>query len=413
MKIAIIGLGISGNAAAYILKQNGHDITCFERNNYIGGHSRTIEVMGVPVDTGFIVFNYRNYPHLTALFDKIKVPVEKSDMSFAASINDSWLEYGTQGIKNIFAQKRNLFRPKFLKMLRDILRFNKQALKYQYTDMTLEELLNKLRMGEWFRKYYLLAIGGAIWSTPIGRMMDFPARTFIQFFLNHGLLTVDEQPQWYTVSGGSREYVKRLTESFASDIRLNANIKSITRQNGKVQIDGEEFDHVFFGCHSDQALKMLSDKTNEEREIIGSFKYQPNKIFVHSDENYMPKNRNCWASWVYKIDGKIDESPSISLSYWMNRLQNLKLDKPVIVTLNPLKTPNHIHNEYIFEHPVFDEAAVSAQARLSEIQGKNNTWFLGAYQRYGFHEDGILSAVNATAKFGAKLPWQPNQPRDN
>ena len=407
MKVAIIGLGISGMGAAYILKQNGHDITCFEKNDYIGGHSRTIEVEnGVPVDTGFIVFNYRNYPNLTALFDKLEVPVEKSDMSFAASIDNSWLEYGTQNTAAIFAQKRNLLRPKFIKMLRDIFKFNAEAKNYADSDITLGECLDKMGMSDWFKKYYLLAIGGAIWSTPLGRMLDFPARSFIKFFDNHGLLTTNDQPQWFTVSGGSREYVKRLTASYKDSIKLGSNIKQITRKNGKVQIDGEEFDHVFFGCHSDQALKMIADATTQEQQVIGNFKYQKNQIYVHSDISFMPKNKACWASWVYKIEGKDDLSPQISLSYYMNSLQHLKTQTPIIVTLNPTRKPENIHNEYVFEHPVFDEGAISAQDKIASLQGQTKTWFMGAYQRHGFHEDGLLSAVNACKAFGAKIPWE-------
>lgn len=210
MKIAVIGMGISGLGAAYILNRNGHEVVGFEKNDYIGGHSRTIEVEGVPVDTGFIVFNYRNYPHLTGLFNLLQVPVEKSDMSFASSIKGDWLEYGTQNLSSIFAQKKNFLRPSFIRMIRDILKFNKHAINYIESDLTLGQVLEEMGMGEWFKKYYILAIGGAIWSTPIDGMLDFPAKTFIRFFKNHGLLTVDDQPQWFTVSGGSREYVKRV-----------------------------------------------------------------------------------------------------------------------------------------------------------------------------------------------------------
>lgn len=406
MRVAVIGLGISGLGAAYILKNNGHEVTCFEKNEYIGGHSRTIEVQGVAVDTGFIVFNYRNYPHLTGLFKFLKVPVEKSDMSFAASIDGSSIEYGTQTLGSIFAQKKNLFRPKFIGMLRDIVKFNKQAINYLSSDLTLGQLLEEMKLGEWFKKYYILAIGGAIWSTPVNGMLDFPARSFIRFFANHGLLTVNDQPQWYTVTGGSREYVKRLSEGL--DIRTNNPVQKVERRDGKVYVDGAEFDHVIFGCHSDQALKMIADPTSLEREIIGSFKYQKNDIVVHSDESFMPKNKACWASWVYKIDGKEDAAQSISLSYWMNRLQNLRTEKPIIVTLNPTRQPDPatVHDRHVFEHPVFDEGAISSQPRIDEVQGKQNTWFCGAYQRYGFHEDGLSSAVELCRKLGATIPWE-------
>ena len=406
MKIAVIGMGISGLGAAFILSRNGHEVVGFEKNNYIGGHSRTIEVEGVPVDTGFIVFNYRNYPHLTGLFDLLKVPVEKSDMSFAASINGNWLEYGTQNLSSIFAQKKNFFRLSFLLMLRDILKFNRQAKAYIESDLTLGQVIENLGLGEWFKKYYILAIGGAIWSTPIDGMLDFPAKTFIRFFDNHGLLTVDDQPQWYTVTGGSREYVRRVAEGL--NIRTGTEVKSVTRKDGKVFVDGEEFDQVIFGCHSDQCLRVISDASADEKELLGNFKYQKNEIIVHSDETFMPQNKACWASWVYKIEGRNDKAKQLSLSYWMNRLQNLKTNKPIIVTLNPTRQPEEskVHNRHIFEHPVFDNAAINGQPMLERIQGKQNTWFCGAYQRYGFHEDGLLSAVEVCRKLGAKIPWE-------
>jgi predicted NAD/FAD-binding protein len=406
MKIAVIGLGISGLGAMYILNANGHQVTGFEKNDYIGGHSRTIEVEGVPVDTGFIVFNYRNYPHLTGLFRLIDVPVEKSDMSFAASINGSWLEYGTQSVSSVFAQKKNLFRPQFLMMLREIFKFNKRAKDYIASDYTLGEVLDKLNLGEWFRKYYILAIGGAIWSTPVDKMLEFPAKSFIRFFDNHGLLTVNDQPQWYTVTGGSREYVKRVAKGL--NIRTNSAVKNVERRNGKILVDGEEFDHVIFGCHSDQALKIISDASNDEKYLLGNFKYQKNDIVVHSDESFMPKNKACWASWVYKLEGKDDKAQNISLSYWMNRLQNLATTKQIFVTLNPTRKPaaDKIYNEHVFEHPVFDEAAIGSQPLLNQIQGAQNTWFCGAYQRYGFHEDGLSSAVEVCRKLGATIPWE-------
>lgn len=419
MKIAVIGLGISGMGAAYILKQNGHQVTAYEKNDYIGGHSRTIEVeldgKKVPVDTGFIVFNYRNYPNLNGLFKLLNVPVEKSDMSFSASINGEKFEYGTKNLAHIFAQKSNLLNLKFWRLLIDILKFNRKAKAYlnKNPNITLGQCLDELKMGEWYKKYFLLAIGGAIWSTPVKNMGQFPAHSFIKFFDEHGLLTVNDQPVWHTVTGGSREYVKRLTAGFIDDIRLNCAVTAVKRENGKVIVTdkhgiSELFDEVIFGCHSDQAFNMINDASDLEKEILGNFRYQKNHIFVHSDASFMPKRKACWASWVYKIDGTQDKAEHIGLSYWMNNLQNIKSATPVIVTLNATRRPksNTIHNEYVFEHPVFDNAAIKSQQRLKEIQGVNKLWFAGAYQRYGFHEDGLASAVAVTKAMGAKIPWE-------
>ncbi len=408
MKIAIIGAGISGLGAAYNLNKKGYDVTIFEKNNYIGGHSRTIDInldnQKIAVDTGFIVFNYRNYPLLTKLFDELNVKVEKTDMSFGVSIANGWLEYGTPAPKAVFAQKKNFLRPQFYKMLFDILTFNKKAKKYINSNLTLGECLAELKLGSWFKNYYLLAMGGAIWSTPISTMLDYPARSFIKFFDNHGLLTVNQQPQWFTVTGGSREYVKKLIAGFSDKIKINNAVKKVIRGDKIKIIDEHNIEHIFekiiFACHSDQAIKMLENPSDDEVNLIGNIKYQPNKIIVHCDENFMPKNKNAWSSWVYLSSEKCDNNSDVSLSYWMNRLQNLKTKTPIIITLNSKNLPakEKIFDEYIFEHPIFDEQAISAQEKIDEIQGKNNTYYCGAYLKYGFHEDGYASAVNICNK---------------
>ncbi|MDX1948893.1 MAG: FAD-dependent oxidoreductase [Rickettsiales bacterium] len=408
MKIAIIGAGISGLGAGYLLNKNGYDITIFEKNDYIGGHSRTIELdidsVKTPVDTGFIVFNYRNYPNLTKLFDELNVAVEKTDMSFGVSIANGFLEYGTPKPKAIFAQKKNFFRLQFYKMLYDILKFNRKAKNYLNSNLSLGECLSELKLGKWFRDYYLLAMGGAIWSTPISAMLDYPAKSFIRFFENHGLLTINDQPQWFTVTGGSREYVKKLTAGFSDKIKISCGVKKVIRGEKIKIIDTQNneyiFDKVIFACHSDQAIKMLENPSEDEVNLIGAIKYQPNKIIVHSDENFMPKNKNAWSSWVYLSQEKCDNEKNVSLSYWMNRLQNLKTKTPIIITLNSKIRPaeNKIYDEYIFEHPVFDEKAIQAQEKIEEIQGKNNSYYCGAYLKYGFHEDGYSSAVNVCKK---------------
>jgi len=414
-KIAITGTGISGNGAAYLLKKT-HDITIYEKNAYIGGHSRTIEVptgkTHTPVDTGFIVFNNWNYPNLMGLFKDLDVPFQKSDMSFGVSIHDGWLEYGSDGM---FAQKRNWLRPQYYGMLADILRFNKQALKYieHNEDITLGECLDQLNMGEWFRRYYLLAMGAAIWSCPIETIMKYPARNFLQFFKNHGLLNIKNRPQWYTVTGGSREYVSRLTASLKDKIKLNCGAKKVSHTDGKIIVEDESggkqtFDEVIFACHADEALKLIEKPSKEIKDVIGAFDYQDNQIITHSDTTFMPIEKKCWASWIYLSEGKEDKKQSVALSYWMNNLQGLDHNYPLLVTLNPDRRPDEdkILDEHTFSHPIFDLKAIKAQDKIPSIQGQNNMWFCGAYQRYGFHEDGLLSAVNVAKAMGVEIPWE-------
>ena len=416
MKIAIIGSGVSGMGAAYALHQAGHDITLFEKNSSLGGHSRTIDITvndkKTAVDTGFIVFNYRNYPHLTGLFEHLGVAVEKSDMSFGADISNGWLQYSS---KNIFRRRENILRLSYWKMLLDIIKFNRQAASYldKPTDITIHQCLDELGLGQWFRNYYLQAMGAAIWSCPLSKIENFPAKTFVRFFQNHGLLTVNDQPQWYTVTGGSREYIKLLTKGYADKIRLSCGVKKVIRDSNSVTLvleDGSEevFDQVVFACHADQALEMIDVPTQEEKDIIGSFQYQNNKIVVHSDLSFMPSDRSCWASWVYLSESYQDESDAVALSYWMNNLQNFKTEKPVIITLNPPKLPADelVYDVHHFDHPVFNREAIEAQEKIDTIQGQNNCWYVGAYQRYGFHEDGLLSAVQVLEKMEVDIPWK-------
>ena len=413
MNIAIIGTGISGLGAAYLLNPH-HDITVYEKNAYIGGHSRTIEIptpkQKTPVDTGFIVFNDRNYPNLMGLFKQLQVPFEKSDMSFGVSINQGWLEYGSH---HMFAQAKNRVRPAYYRMLVDILKFNKQALAYidRDEDISLQECLDQLKMGKWFRHYYLLAMGAAIWSCPIDKMMEFPAKSFLTFFKNHGLLTINGHPQWYTVTGGSREYIKRLTKIFSDKIKLNCGVEAVFIKDGKPIVKDKtgnqtQFDHVIFACHADEAMKLI-DQPEPYQSTIGRFDYQSNEIIVHSDTSFMPNHKKCWSSWVYLCDEDDDQQKAVSLSYWMNNLQNLDHDDPIFVTLNPSKRPKDalIFDTHHFTHPLFDQKAIKAQTEITNIQGKNGVWFCGAYQRYGFHEDGLLSAMNVAKALGASIPW--------
>lgn len=414
MKIAIIGAGISGLGAAYLLNPH-HDITVFEKNDYIGGHSRTIDIDTedgkVPVDTGFIVFNDWNYPNLIGLFNTLDVPYHKSEMSFGVSIGREWLEYSSNGM---FAQKKNLFRPAYWRMIFDIMRFNKQAVRFLEKDpsITLGQCLDALNMGDWFRRYYLLAMGAAIWSCPISTILDFPAATYVRFFKNHGLLNINSRPQWYSVEGGSREYVRRMTAGFIERIKLNCSVKNVSVSADGVNItdstgNTHRFDQVIFACHADEAMNMIVEPDVSLKAVVSQFRYQENHIVVHSDTSFMPSNRDCWASWIYLNDTPFDEKQVVSLTYWMNNLQTLDTSTPVLVTLNPGRHPAEgtIYNEHVFSHPVFDEAAVRAQKKIGEIQGKNGLWFCGAYQRYGFHEDGLLSAVTVARQLGAKIPW--------
>ncbi len=414
MKIAIIGTGISGLGAAYLLHKL-HDVTVYEKNSYIGGHSRTIDVdLGgrkTPLDTGFIVFNNWNYPNLMGLFTHLGVAYEKSDMSFGISISGGWLEYSSS---NIFAQRRNLLRPEFYGMLKDIINFNRKALALseQKPDITLQECLNELKLGSWFQRYYILAMGAAIWSCPVDTIMKFPAKTFLRFFKNHGLLNLVERPQWYTVTGGSREYISKITKPYEHRIKHNTAALSVTPMDGKVNVidsKGEtaQYDHVILASHADQSREILQTQDTEVKNILSGFTYQKNRIVVHKDQSFMPKSRKCWASWVYLCEDRKDNKPSVSLTYWMNNLQNLDADHPVFVTLNPDKMPKRALTieEHTFMHPVFDKTAINAQEIIKTIQGRNNIWFCGAYQRYGFHEDGLMSAIEVSKALGAKIPW--------
>ncbi|MPV85430.1 NAD(P)/FAD-dependent oxidoreductase [Ostreibacterium oceani] len=430
MKIAVIGTGISGMAVSYLLHPQ-HDITVYEQSDYIGGHSRTRTVQHdgqtIAVDTGFIVFNARNYPHLCALFKHLDIPTASSNMSFGVSIDNGWLEYGTNQLLGLLAQKKNLCRPKFYRLLADILRFNRQAKRYveKNPQASMAQCLTDLRLSNWFRDYYLLAMGGAIWSTPSTEMLAFPAKTLIQFFDNHGLLTVNDQPQWHTVLGGSQTYIKKLTASFSHRIRLNTGVKRVKRlPDGVAVIDcldqTEHYDQVIFACHSDQALAMIAQPTAAETSVLGRIRYQPNQAVLHTDARLMPHHQSAWSSWVYLSRSQTNPqtnlqptSPThpangVSLTYWMNNLQPLGTAKPLFVTLNPAEPPDArlIYDTHTFHHPLFDADAIAAQQALASIQGTDKLWFCGAWQRYGFHEDGLLSAVNLARQFGVTPPWE-------
>ena len=416
-KLAIIGSGISGLGAASVLHAS-HHVTLYEANPTLGGHSRTVEVPtqdgSIAVDTGFIVFNKRNYPLLTRLFEFHHIPIAPSDMSFGVSIDHGWLEYGTRHALGLFAQKRNLLRVQFWKMIFDILKFNQTARRFLHSDpsISLGDCLHHLGMGSWFRNYYLLAMGGAIWSMPLNQMLDFPAHSFLRFFDNHGLLTVADHPQWYTVVGGSRSYVARLGETYCDQIYLGRAAQKIWRADGHVCVQDQTgathvYDDVVLACHADQARAIIADPTPQEDHVLTAFRYQKNTAILHSDVSFMPSRPSAWASWVYLSDQQSHTAPQVSLSYWMNNLQPLKTKTPLFVTLNPGRMPDPatVYDMHEFEHPVFDENAIRMQDQIETIQGQNRLWFCGAYQRYGFHEDGLLSAVQMAKKMGYAPIW--------
>lgn len=412
-KIAVVGAGITGMGAAHMLAKD-HSVVLFEAENRLGGHARTRMAgpnANTPVDTGFIVFNYANYPKLTALFDHLDVPVVKSNMSFGASFDGGRLEYGLAGANAIFAQRRNIVNPKFLRMIRDILHFNKHGLDASAEEgLTIGDLMIKLNLSEYFRDHYLLPFSGAIWSTPKEKIMEFPAKAMMQFFDNHALLQSTGQHQWYTVQGGSKSYVDRLgADMFARgvDMRLGAGVDAIRRTPLGVEIktngaDWEMFDEVVFATHSDDTLRMLADPTASETATLGAVRYQPNRVVLHSDTSIMPKRRAVWSSWIYAEEaGK--QADQIDLTYWMNSLQPWLTGQDYMVTLN---TTRPIRDELIWDevtlrHPVYDTAAIAAQSQAAAMNGSNRTWFCGAWMKNGFHEDGLSSAVDVVTSLNA------------
>ncbi len=414
--IAVVGAGISGLGAAWLLSRH-HDVVLLEAADRLGGHARTVTVRtgnrDVPVDTGFIVFNKVNYPNLCRLFERLEVTMGKSGMSFAVSVDDGMIEYGSRNLRSAVAQPANLANPAFWRMFRDIALFNRTALEdtARTPDMTLGDLIRRRRFGSWFEQNYLLPMSGAIWSTPRADMLDFPALHLVRFFANHGLLTFRNHHQWWTVEGGSRNYVRKLAADMDAEVRLRAPVESVTRRPDGVQVkvagqESESFDRVIFACHSDSVLGMLKDATAAERRVLGGIRYRKNRIVLHTDTRLMPKRKTCWSSWVYLARSQPRESQA-SVTYWMNSLQNIPCDTQIFATLNPLMPINEIHilDEHPFEHPQFDAAAFSAQAKLPSVQGRDNTWFCGSWTGMGFHEDGLASAVGVARQLGAPPPW--------
>lgn len=419
MKIAVVGAGISGLSAAWLLSRR-HEVTLYEQEGRLGGHSNTVdvEIDGVshPVDTGFIVFNRDTYPHLCGLFSLLGVSIADSDMSFGVSLREPDIEWAGTNLASVFAQPANLARPRFWGMLQDILRFNssvtERAANGTAEHISLGEFLVRNRYGDAFRDWYLLPMAAAIWSCPTQTMMSYPLATFARFCHNHGLLRVNDRPQWLTVRGGSREYVKRLAASL-QDVRRASAVKGLQRVSDGVLVQAagvlERYDQVVLACHSDEALALLGDTaTASERRLLGAIRYQPNHAVLHTDTALLPRNRRVWSSWNYMAGVGAPDSRPVSVSYLMNRLQPLPFEQPVVVSLNPFIEPDpaRVIARIDYAHPLFDAPAIDAQARLPEIQGRDRLWYCGAWTGYGFHEDGLASAVRVARHLGADIPWQ-------
>jgi predicted NAD/FAD-binding protein len=418
MKVAVIGAGISGLACAYRLakSQTGIDVTLFEANAYFGGHTNTVDVTldGVMhgVDTGFLVFNHRTYPNLVKLFTELDVSTTATDMSFSVAVIDKHLEWAGSDLNTVFTQRRNLLRPAFLRMLADILRFNRTttAMALAGKDAELAEpvsgFIEREKYSVAFRDWYLLPMIGAIWSCSTAQMMAFPIGTLIRFCHNHGLLQVNDRPQWHTVDGGAREYVRRMLPAIG-DAHAGVPVTSVKRGVLGVEIQSargvEQFDHVVLACHSDQALALLADPSNDETATLGAIGYAPNRAVLHTDASLLPAER-AWSAWNYESrTGELGAEPQLCVHYLINKLQPLPFKTPVIVSLNPIREPRAgtVLREFSYSHPVFDQAAVQAQRALPSIQGARNTWFAGAWTGYGFHEDGLKSGLDAAARLTA------------
>jgi predicted NAD/FAD-binding protein len=410
-RVAVVGTGISGMVAAYLLHPE-HRVTVFEADDRIGGHTHTVPVgdgaSRTWVDTGFIVFNDWTYPNFVRLLDRLGVASQPSNMSFSVSCRRSGFEYNGGSLRQLLARKRNALSPRFWLMLRDILRFYREAPALLETDegeLPLGEYLRRGGYSRAFVDWHIVPMGAAIWSTSADRMLGFPARFFVRFFQNHGFLSVNDRPAWRTIQHGSRSYAAALTAPYRDRIRLASPVVRIVRHRDGVDVkaagaEPERFDHVVVAAHSDQALAMLADPSDAEREILGAIDYQPNRTLLHTDASVMPRRRAAWASWNYHVPR--DPRQEVSVTYWMNSLQSLPDPTPYLVTLNPVQPidPDKILQEMVYDHPLFTPRAVAAQRRHGEISGVRRTHYCGAYWRYGFHEDGVVSALEAVRPFG-------------
>lgn len=419
-RVAVIGTGVSGLAAAWLLSKS-MDVTIYEAEDRLGGHANTVMVPSFsgpqPVDTGFIVYNNRNYPNLVALFDHLGVPTTASDMSFAASLDGGTFEYSGTGIRGLLAQRTNALRPRFWRMISDVLRFYREAPtllnREDLGSLSLGAFLDERNYSASFVEDHLLPMGAAIWSTTAKDMRSYPLHAFIRFFDSHGLLALSDRPQWRTVMGGSREYVSRLIKDFSGSIRLKSAIKEIRRQAGGVTVtdcrgEMDTFSDIVIATHADQALAMLGDADEQERSVLGAFRYTDNTAVLHSDERLMPLRRRAWSSWNYIGERASDGNRPLCVTYWMNRLQGIDPATPIFVTLNPHRdiAEGQLLRSFEYRHPLFNLEAISAQKRLWGLQGRNGTWFCGAYFGSGFHEDGLQSGLAVAESLGGVLrPW--------
>ncbi|WP_158969808.1 NAD(P)/FAD-dependent oxidoreductase [Paraglaciecola sp. L3A3] len=414
--IAIIGSGISGLTAAYLLSKK-HQVTVYEKNNYIGGHTATVDIkvakQNYPIDTGFIVFNDKTYPRFLTLLSQLGIQPQETEMSFSVKNQNTGLEYNGHSLTTLFAQKRNLLNLKFWRLIANILRFNKHCKKLYAEqnipqDLTLGEFLDNEGFSDYFCQNYILPMGAAIWSTSLNEMRQFELNFFIRFFHHHGLLNVSDRPQWYVVPGGSREYITPLIKNFKQNIMLNADIDKVTRQADKVTVHyangaTTDFDEVVFACHSDQALALLADATEQEKHVLSNIHYKKNEVVLHRDIALLPKRQAAWASWNYQLNGDYDRQASVT--YNMNILQGLQSEHTFCVTLNQSEQidPQLIIQKFSYAHPVFNQACMTAQQQRNTICGINRTHFVGAYWYNGFHEDGVRSATDIGQRFGVEL----------
>lgn len=414
--IAIIGSGISGLTSAYLLSRK-HHITLFEKNDYIGGHTATKEVevnnRHYSIDTGFIVYNDRTYPNFIKLLNQLGIAQQKTEMSFSVMNPSQNLEYNGNTLNSLFAQRSNLLRPSFWRLILDILRFNKLCKALHENDeidpaLTLGDFLNEHQFKAAFCQNYILPMGAAIWSSSLTEMTQFQLKFFVRFFYHHGLLDIQNRPQWYVIPGGSKQYINPLIKSFEQNIKLNSTIESVTRDQDGVTItfsnkDAQQFDEVIFACHSDEALSLLGDASESEQNILSDIPYRNNQVVLHTDVQMLPKRRLAWASWNYHLDSNLDRPACIT--YNMNILQGLKSDTTFCVTLNNSDqiNPESIIQTFHYSHPVFNQQSLRAQQRRSEICGKQHTHFVGAYWHNGFHEDGVRSAIEVAERFGIEL----------
>jgi len=420
MKIAVIGTGIAGNVAAYHLARE-HDVTVFEADNRIGGHTNTVRVehggQEYAIDTGFIVFNERTYPHFIALLEELGVAWQDSDMGFSVQHEKTGLEYSGSSLNSLFAQRSNLFRPSFHRMIREILRFNREAprlLESNATQISLKDYLANGKYSQEFVDHFIIPMGAAIWSAKPEVMGQMPAGFFVRFFQNHGMLSVNDRPVWRVIKGGSNSYVEKLVAGHRDRIRLNAPVEFVRRFPGYVEVkvtghEVERFDQVFMACHGDQALQLLADPSISEEQVLGKFQYQPNEAILHTDESLMPKRRRAWAAWNYHIPAYSQKR--VAVTYNMNILQGIKAPATFCVTLNHALAirSDKIIKRFQYSHPVFTPESIQAQKRHAEINGAYRTYYCGAYWRNGFHEDGVVSALKALKHFEERLE---NEQRD-